>query len=370
LKKSGALYIGTYGGIPLFIHSSWILVFFLFVYDLATEVFPSLAPRAGSATWILESIAATLLIYVTVVAHELAHSLVSQAYGHNVREITLYVFGGAAMLDREPDAPLHEALMAIAGPLTSFAFAAFFYLLSNAAIFYGADITSNVLSVVSLVNLYLGIFNLTPGFPLDGGRILRALIWARSKDRLRATRLAVYVTRALVAGAAMYAFLLLTWGDFSGLWLGFIALIVLVSANNSLRYTVLEAAWNEPISTYAVRVPALTVRELREGLIPESPPAVVVDGAVVGILTGANGGVRLVSDFIVCPPDTPAIRCFEELQERAREFAVIAPGVPAASGAPGAPGAFGAGWAYIVGRSRLVAAVQKAAGLKLASRSG
>jgi Zn-dependent protease len=370
LKKSGALYIGTYGGIPLFIHSSWFLVFLLFVYNLATVVFPSLSPRAGSATWIFESIAATLLIYVTVVVHELAHSLVSRAYGHNVREITLYVFGGAAMLDREPDAPLHEALMAIAGPLTSFAFAALFYLLSNAAIFYGAEATSNVLSIVSLVNLYLGLFNLTPGFPLDGGRVLRALIWARSKNRLQATRLAVYGTRALVAGAAAYAFLLLARGDVSGLWLGFIAFVVLVSANNSLRYSVLEAAWNEPISAYAVRVPALTVRELREGRIPESPPAVVVDGAVIAILTGANGGVRLVSDFIVCPPDTPAIRCFEELQERAREFAVIGPTIPAAPGAPGAPGALGAGWAYIVGRSRLVAAVQKAASLKLASRSG
>ncbi len=231
----GSFRFGRVLGNPLYAHYSWLAIFVLMSFNL-TVLFASLDPVAGwaAAPRAALAVATALLFFGSVVLHELGHSVVALRNGIPVTSITLFIFGGAARIAREAERPRVELAVAIAGPLTSFALAGVFYAL--AWVTSGpAGWLSVAAAYLSLINLALGAFNLVPGFPMDGGRVLRALVWARTDSFERATLIASGVGRGVglmfIVGGAL---LVILTGDHSGLWLALIGWFIENAASASV----------------------------------------------------------------------------------------------------------------------------------------
>ena len=224
--------LGRILGIPIYLHSSWFIIFVLITYSLATQFTAQHAGWSPAQHWAL-GIITSLLFFASVVFHELGHSVVAIRYRIPVLSITLFVFGGLARIGREPSSAKQEFNIAIAGPLASFFLAGGFFLLGRVS---GSNemlaATSNWLANINFV---LGAFNLVPGFPLDGGRILRAIAWGISHNFMQATRVAS-------RGGELFAYLLIFLGIWralsgnwiGGLWLVFIGWFLLSAARESL----------------------------------------------------------------------------------------------------------------------------------------
>jgi len=212
--------LGRILGIPIRLDYSWFLVLALLTWALAGSYFP--AEYAGwppALYWLMGALTA-LAFFASLLLHELGHSVVALHYKVPVRSITLMVFGGVAQIGGEPPSAKAELRIAIAGPLVSFALAFAFYALEP--LLAGAEPLLGMTRYLALMNLLVGVFNLVPGYPLDGGRVLRAAVWAVTRDLQRATLLAANVGRGFG-----FAFMLLgLWqvlgGNFGGLWLAFI----------------------------------------------------------------------------------------------------------------------------------------------------
>jgi Zn-dependent protease/CBS domain-containing protein len=252
--------IGRLFGITIYVDWSWLLIFLLVTVNLATE-FAQLHPNWGVVlNWIV-AISAALLFFASVLAHELAHSMVARAHGIPVRDITLFLFGGVANIQEEPRSPRAEFLMAIVGPITSIvvgvlcllAASAFVRLPANAAASPGStlaalDPLATLLLWLGPINILLGIFNLIPGFPLDGGRVLRAILWAVTGSFRTATRWAARVGQVvawllIITGIALIFGVRVPFvgsGFFSGLWLAFIGWFLSSAAHQSEQQVVLH----------------------------------------------------------------------------------------------------------------------------------
>src|SRR4051812_39295630 len=192
----GSLRLGRIAGIEIGVHVTWLLAFGLVTWSLAASVFPSTYPRWTPGTyWTVGAIAA-LLLFVCVLLHELSHSVVARARGMPVSGITLFIFGGVTNLQGEAKRPTDEFWMAIVGPLTSLVLGATAWLILH-LLPSGRTPVAGVLSYLAYVNLLLAIFNLVPGFPLDGGRVLRSLLWAVTRDLRRATRIAARIGQGI-----------------------------------------------------------------------------------------------------------------------------------------------------------------------------
>jgi len=228
-------------GIPVRIHASWLVIFGLIAWSLSVGYFPHVLPGVPAAAYWVQGLAAALLLFVSVFLHELSHSVVARAHGLPVSAITLHVFGGVSELQREPESPRVEFWMAVAGPLTSFALAA--VAAGGAAATTGVPAVAAILRYLATVNLVVGAFNLVPGFPLDGGRILRAALWKARGDLGWATRVA---SRA----GTIVAFLLMGLGAFraltgeflGGLWLVLIGSFLRQAAEGSYQQLVMRRA--------------------------------------------------------------------------------------------------------------------------------
>jgi len=213
--------IGRIAGIDINVDSSWFIIYFLLTWMLATSYFPqSLPSYRGVFYWVI-SLLTSLLVFASVLIHELAHSLVAIKQGDVVRSITLFILGGVAQITEEPKDPISEFVMAIAGPLVSFFLGSFFFMLSLLLLGVN-DPLFVMISYLGLINIVLGAFNLLPGFPMDGGRVLRSIVWKITGDLRKATQVASFSGRA-------FSFLLISIGIFeilqgslSGLWLVFI----------------------------------------------------------------------------------------------------------------------------------------------------
>jgi Zn-dependent protease/predicted transcriptional regulator len=174
-------------GIPIFIDFSWILVFGLIAFFISGNFGAQHPNWTVTETWTV-GILTTILFFASVVFHELAHSVVAQGYKIKVLSITLFIFGGLARISREPSKAIQEFNIAVAGPLASGFLALLFYSLT--LVFQGNQMVKAGGSFLGLMNLMLAGFNLLPGFPLDGGRIFRAMVWGATKDFVRATQVA------------------------------------------------------------------------------------------------------------------------------------------------------------------------------------
>jgi len=232
----------TVRGIEVGVHYSWFIIFFLITFSLTTR-FTSEHPHWTTVEHYAVGIVTSLLFFVSILLHELAHSFVALAKGLPVRAITLFAFGGVAQIGREPDRPLTEFQIAIAGPIASALLAVGFGAISHLA----GEQFEHLAALggwLSSINLMLAIFNLVPGFPLDGGRIFRAVLWHFTGSFAKATRVAAAsgqtVGYALILGGIWTG--LIAGGWFSGLWLAFIGWFLLNAAQESVLQMSLRSA--------------------------------------------------------------------------------------------------------------------------------
>jgi Zn-dependent protease len=269
--------VGRIFGINIHIDWSWIFIFLLVTWNLAGAVFPSLHPDWDTATNIALGVAASLLFFLSILLHELAHSLVAKARGLPVRRITLFFFGGVSNIEREPPSPKTEFLMAIVGPLTSILLGIGFIWLGRQNIpaiptalndpmqlLRGLDPLSTMLLWLGPINILIGLFNLIPAFPLDGGRILRSAFWAAMNDFRRATRWATAIGQGfgwlmILAGIAMVFganLPVLGTGLGNGIWFAFIGWFLINAASQSYQQVVIEDMLEGVPVTRLMREPA------------------------------------------------------------------------------------------------------------------
>ncbi len=234
--------VGQVFGITIRIDWSWLFIFFLITWNLASA-FSDYHSNWSSGLVLGMAVVAALLFFGSVLAHELAHSLVARRRGVPVRNITLFLFGGVSNIERDPDSPKSEFLITIVGPLTSLILGGLLLLLADAVAHPVSDTLSNssqalrqlspgatLLMWLGTINVVVGIFNLIPGFPLDGGRILRSILWAATNNLHRATRWASWAGQAvawllILTGVAMIFGAQVPFfgtGLVGGLWLAFI----------------------------------------------------------------------------------------------------------------------------------------------------
>ena len=236
----GAFRLGRIAGIEIGIHYTWLLAFFLITFSLAQGFFPQSYSGWNQVTYWVTGILAALLLFVSVLLHELAHSLVAQARGLPVRSIILFIFGGVSSIGEEAKKPTVEFTIAIVGPLTSLVLAGLSWGLAQLVTSQGTPLVA-ILNYLALVNTLLGIFNLLPGFPLDGGRVLRSILWGTTGDLAKATNIAATIGRFF--GWALIAFgvyQLLTGNLIGGLWIAFIGWFLSNAAGSSRRQVTLR----------------------------------------------------------------------------------------------------------------------------------
>jgi Zn-dependent protease/CBS domain-containing protein len=236
MGRGAGFKIGRVFGIPIYLHSSWFLVFALITFSLASGFAAENRDWTTGQHWAV-GVLTSLLFFGSVLFHELSHSVVALHYRIPVHSITLFVFGGVARITRDPVRAWHEFLIAAAGPLSSCVLAGGFYLLQVSS--PAGSMPNEIGEWLALVNFSLAIFNMIPGFPLDGGRILRAILWGATGSFPRATRISArtgeaigFALIALGLGAALFG-RRAGFGMFQGLWTAFIGWFLLNMARQS-----------------------------------------------------------------------------------------------------------------------------------------
>jgi Zn-dependent protease/CBS domain-containing protein len=229
----------TIAGIAVKVHHSWFIIFVLILWSLSAAYLPRAKPGYSPQLYWAAGALATLLFFLSVLAHEFCHSLVAKRLGQEVHDITLFVFGGVSRVSDNFRNPKTEFTIAIVGPLCSVVLAGAFRLL--AAVMPGGEETllRGVVNYLAWINLALAVFNLIPGFPLDGGRVLRALIWWQTGSLAKATRAAAAVGKAFsFVLMALGGLQLLTGNLIGGLWFLFIGIFLMGAAEGGYRETV------------------------------------------------------------------------------------------------------------------------------------
>jgi Zn-dependent protease len=213
--------LGHVLGIPIGVHYSWFTILVLLTWALAVSYYPAHVQGWPTiATWLAAAVTA-MLVFVGVLLHELAHALVALHFQSPVRNITLFIFGGVAQIDGEAPGAVAEFWIAVAGPVVSLFLAAAFGLLQAAST--GAGFLPALAKYLAYVNGTLALFNLLPGFPLDGGRVLRAIVWAATRDLRRATLIATNLGRGVSFLLVLFGVWQIVVGNFcTGLWSAFI----------------------------------------------------------------------------------------------------------------------------------------------------
>jgi Zn-dependent protease/CBS domain-containing protein len=279
----GSIRIGKIAGIDIYIHISWIIIVVLLTWSLAVGWFSVVYHGWSTATYWLVSFIAALLLFVSVLVHELAHSVVARARGLPVKNITLFVFGGVSNIEKEPGSAGIEFQMAVVGPITSLLIGGLAYVLLL-PLGNNTSPLAAILFYIAFSNILLGIFNLLPGFPMDGGRVLRSIIWKINGNLRKATRVA-----SIVGEIFGYLFILIgIWlffgGDLlGGLWIGFIGWFLLSSAQSANTEVVLQSMFRgvtvaEVMSRTPITVPAnISLQKLvDEFFLPQGLRSVLV----------------------------------------------------------------------------------------------
>lgn len=269
----GSFRLGKIAGFEISLHVSWFLVLVLLTWSLATGWFATGYPGWLPITYWVTSALASLLLFCSVLAHELAHSLVARARGLSVKNITLFIFGGVSTIEGEPTHPGIEFQMAFVGPLASLLIGGLalglFWIIGKSTSPLAA-----ILGYLAVTNLLLGLFNLLPGFPLDGGRVLRAIVWKISGSALKATRVAAFVGQLIAYLLIFGGIWLIIRGDFfDGIWFGFIGWFLLSGSQSANTQATLEAMFKgmtvgEIMNTRPAVVPAnISLQKLVDDLL-------------------------------------------------------------------------------------------------------
>lgn len=359
--------LGRLYGITIRIDWSWLLILALITWNL-TSVFGQVHQDWDAPLRWGISLAAALLFFASVLAHELAHSLVARAYGIPVRDITLFLFGGVASIEREPSSPKAEFLIAAAGPATSIVIGAAMLAIGVGSVYFTglSGSTMQMLSRLSPLstllfwlgstNIILAIFNLIPGFPLDGGRVLRSIIWALTRNLRTATRAAALVGQGIawtmiIAGIAMtfgVRIPFLGTGLVSGVWLAFIGWFLNTASTRSYQQAALQDVLDGVAVSRLMRPnpptvePDCTITDLvNQHLMTTDDQAfpVIVDGALKGIITlddvrrvprekwdttRVDEVMTRTADLVTVAPEEEASQAFDKLIQRdVRQLPVV-----------------------------------------------
>ena len=258
--------LGKILGIPIGLDYSWFVIFALLTWMLADSYYPDEFKHWSPLLYWLTGAVTAIMLFVSVLLHELGHSVVALRYKIPVRSITLFLFGGVAQIEAEPPSAIAEFFIAIAGPLVSLALAVFFY--AAQPLVAGMEPLLGLAKYLAYINMALVLFNLIPGYPLDGGRVFRAIVWAITGNMGRSTLVAANAGR-------FFAFLLIfmgIWqmfsGNFGGLWIAFIGWFLDNAASVQIQQVMFRGLLtghrvSEAMSThYAVIPDTLTLQQL------------------------------------------------------------------------------------------------------------
>lgn len=266
----GTFKIGRIFGIEISLHWSWAFIFLLITWTFASSLLNDLYPGwTAGQRWIVGAFISSIF-FASILLHELSHSVVARRYGIPVSSITLFVFGGVSNLQKEPESAKQEFWIAIVGPLTSLLMAVVFgigYLVLHNIESGAAEVSARL----ALINAAIGVFNLVPGFPLDGGRVLRSIFWARKRNLLDATRLASSVGEYVAYSLMGLGLLMVFFGDLvSGIWLLLIGNFLRGVAASSYEQLVVQQTLSGVPATavarhdYTTVSPDQTIEELVE----------------------------------------------------------------------------------------------------------
>jgi Zn-dependent protease len=290
---SKAVKLFSIAGLEIRLDPSWLMIAGLIVWSLSQGYFPSVLPQLSPQTYLWMAVLATILLFASLILHEMAHSLIARRLGLPVKRITLFLFGGVAELGTEPQSARVEFWVALAGPAMSLCLSFGFWALSRLmALSATPPVLLAILSYLAVINLVLAVFNMVPAFPLDGGRVLRAYLWQRKGDVLRATQIAS-------KSGAFFAYVLMALGlavlfqgaIIAGLWQMLIGGFVLIAARsayqNQLAQTVFDDKQVKTLMTPAPVVvsPDMTLSDFVDRILLHrhlSFAPVVEDGVLLG----------------------------------------------------------------------------------------
>lgn len=286
---SSGIGVGRIFGVRITVHPSWILIFLFVVIWLGSVGGPTAdSAIPASLRWIAAPLVA-ITFFASVLSHELAHALVARRRGVPVEEVMLFIFGGAARLDQDAPTPRTEAIITIAGPVSSLVLG---LLLLGAGTALGgmegvlAAVVVEVCLWLGAINLFLAAFNMIPGFPMDGGRLLRAIIWARTRDFVRATRLATRVGR-------VFAYLLIGGGVLIAIAAGSVVLGIWTAVIGWFLHQTAEATYRRV--ELASLVEGVAVQDVMDREIPVVHPNLTLDTFVDQYVARGGSGLYPVT---------------------------------------------------------------------------
>lgn len=290
-QRAPGVQIGHIFGIPIYLHPSWLIIFALITLFIGMQFGAQHPHWPVDERWGL-GLATSLLFFASVIFHEVSHSVVALHYKLPVKSITLFVFGGLSAIEREPPNPRQEFIIAAAGPLASLFLAAVFGAIWRYA--HAGEMITAVAAWLAAINLLLGIFNLIPGFPLDGGRVLRGIVWGITGDFKKASRIASgsgrFFAYLMILGG-IWLVLRGNWLD--GLWLAFIGWFLLEAA----KETYVQVALRDTLA--GLRAGDVMARDvptvMRDASIDEYIHQVLRTGRRAHIVVGGDRPSGLVS---------------------------------------------------------------------------
>ena len=281
-----AFNLGKVFGIQFRLHYTWFIIFILVTTSLSWQYFPIVYPGWSQSLYWIMGIITSLLFFASVLAHELAHSLVGRINGIPIKSITLFIFGGVAQMTREATRARDEMLMAAAGPACSLAIGGLFFLLQ----LLSRDMSEPIAALafwLAQINIMLAVFNLIPGFPLDGGRVFRSIMWRVTGNYKRSTRIATQVGRGVgylfILGGILMMFVLHEW--LGGLWIAFIGWFLENAASSSYR----QVQWRDVLQGF-------TASQVMTVDCPVVPSDITVNRLVQGYIFPSGRGFFMVAD--------------------------------------------------------------------------
>ena len=290
---SNSVKIFSFAGFDIKLDPSWLLIAALITWSLAQQYFPSTMPGLSQQTYLMMGVFAMLCFFASLLLHEMSHSVVARHFGIEIKGITLFLFGGVAELEAEPKSAEVELLVAIAGPLMSLLLSLGFWILAGVStLAIGSSPLTEVLSYLSMINLVLALFNLVPAFPLDGGRVLRAWLWHRHGDILRATETAAKSGTIFAMVLMFFGVLALFQGIIAaGIWQIMIGLFILAAARSSYQHQLAQSVFANKsvrelmVADPVVVSPAMTLSAFVNTVMLQKHVQfvpVVEDGALLG----------------------------------------------------------------------------------------
>ncbi len=318
--------IGRIFGIDICIDASWLVIFGLFIWIMASHYFPSEYTQWPRWQYWVVGALTSILFFASVLGHELAHSLVAVKQGEKVRRITLFILGGVAQISEEPKEASKEFFMALVGPLTSFAIAILCFFLASILLSVSEPLSA-IAKYLWFINLFLGAFNLLPGFPMDGGRVLRAIVWKFTGNLKRATGIASTVGQGFAFLFIFIGFSMMFRGLFiNGIWIMMVGWFLMRAAGQGYHQVVMREMLRD------IRAQDLMERDIQNVPSDLSLQALVDeyilrhrDRGFIVVDKGQIKGIVCLEDVKKVAKDQWASKKVREVMTSSEDLAVVLP---------------------------------------------